>query len=91
MIGTDVLGPGLGPGVGQAVTGEAERHAEPAVFVLEVLVGGALVLRPLPAGLAPPHQLVGSEDQVDLGLDTPVPQGDLRSGRLRVISNQPNN
>ena len=71
-VGNDVLST-----VGETVTGQAEGHAEPAVLVLEVLVSRTLVLRPLPAGLPPPHQLVAREDQVDLGLHVPVPQGDL--------------
>ena len=63
--------------VGKAVTGKAERHTEPTILILEVLVSGALVLRPLPARLTAPHQLVAREDQVDLGLNLPVPQRDL--------------
>ena len=83
-VGNDVLST-----VGEAVTGQAERHAEPAVLVLEVLVSRTLVLRPLPAGLAPPHQLVAREDQVDLGLHIPVPQGDLNSQDYHFISISP--
>ena len=72
--------------VGEAVTGEAERHTEPTILILEVLVSRTLILRPLPAGLAAPHQFVAREDQVDLGLNVPVPQRDLNSedGRVRT-------
>ena len=71
-VGNDVLST-----VGEAVTGQTERHAQPAILVLEVLVSGTLVLRALPARLALPHQFVAREDQVDLGLHVPVPQRDL--------------
>ena len=72
--------------VGETITRQAERHAEPAVLILELLVGGTLVLSTLPARLAASHQLVAREDQVDLGLNVPVPQRDLNSedGRVRT-------
>ena len=41
-VGDDVLST-----VGQAVTRQAQGHAEPAILLLELLVSGTLVLRPL--------------------------------------------
>ena len=61
--------------VGETVTRQTERHTQPAVLILKLLVGGTLVLCTLPARLTASHQLVAREDQVDLGLHTPVPQG----------------
>ena len=61
--------------VGETVTGQAERHTQPAVLILELLVRGTLVLSSLPACLTTSHQLVAREDQVNLGLHVPVPQG----------------
>ena len=80
-VGNDVLST-----VGEAVTGQTEGHTQPTILILEVLVSRTLVLRPLPAGLAAPHQFVAREDQVDLGLNVPVPQRDLNSedGRVRT-------
>ena len=80
-VGNDVLST-----VGEAVTGQAERHAEPPILVLEVLVSRTLVLCPLPAGLPSPHQLVAGEDQVDLGLNIPVPQRDLNQAGVTRYS-----
>ena len=71
-VGNDVFST-----VRESVTGEAERHAQPTILVLEVLVSRTLVLRALPAGLSLPHQFVAGEDQVDLGLHVPVPQRHL--------------
>ena len=41
-VGDDVLS-----AVGQPVTRQAEGHAQPAILLLEMLVGGTLVLRTL--------------------------------------------
>ena len=41
------VGDGSLAAVGEAVTGEAQRHAQLAVLLLELVVGGALVLRTL--------------------------------------------
>ena len=41
-VGDDVLST-----VGQAVTRQAQRHAEPAILLLKLLVSGTLVLRSL--------------------------------------------